>query len=223
MWFGWRGAAPGAYEDGGRVTVATTSSGDRKIDPSDSFVTVMQNARGVADPLQGPSGHGPSAHVLGTRAGVLTSVGDMYADPFSDSYPGFDPAHIGYVFTLRLEPGQTVALVTFVVKGLSEVYDPRGGFPIAIKDGLLREYLTRLTLYDRHGPSFRALLALSPRAFADARPVMPTGGRDTCGARSTASPSSSRTTSTRRSCPRRAAPEPWSTIGRASIRVSPRA
>jgi len=163
------GGATGAYEDGGRVTVATTSSGDRKIDPSDSFVTVMQNARGVADPLQGPSGHGPSAHVLGTRAGVLTSVGDMYADPFSDSYPGFAPAHIGYVFTLRLEPGQTVALVTFVVKGLSEVYDPRGGFPIAIKDGLLREYLTRLTLYDRHGPSFRALLALSPRAFADAR------------------------------------------------------
>src|SRR5207247_9797328 len=81
--------------------------------------------------------HGPAAQVLGTRAGILTSVGDMYADPFSDSYPGFDPADIGYVFTLRLEPGQTVALVTFVVKGLSEVYDPRGGFPIAIKDGLL--------------------------------------------------------------------------------------
>src|SRR6185503_6297081 len=26
---------------------------------------------------------------------------------------------------------------TFVVKGLSEIYDPRGGFPIAIKDALV--------------------------------------------------------------------------------------
>src|SRR5688572_21992458 len=38
----WGGAA-GAYEDGGRVTVAATASGDRAIDPSDGFVTVMQN------------------------------------------------------------------------------------------------------------------------------------------------------------------------------------
>lgn len=61
----------------------------------------------------------------------------MYADPFVDKWPGFDPAHIGYVFRLRLRPGQTSALVTFVVKGLSEVYDPRGGFPVAVKDGLI--------------------------------------------------------------------------------------
>ena len=27
--------------------------------------------------------------------------------------------------------------MTFVVKGLSEVYDPRGGFPIPIRDGLV--------------------------------------------------------------------------------------
>jgi hypothetical protein len=252
----WGGAA-GAFEDGGRVTVAATSSGDRRIDPADSFVTVMQNARNVADPLHGPSGHGPSAHVLGNRAGALTSVGDMYGDPFTDSYPGYDPAHIGYVFTLTLAPGQTAALMTFVVKGLSEVYDPRGGYPIATRDALLstwsepvysaadarvpaagseiarvseiarqlaaqpdlrgltarqrqeivnwtrpaeppaaaftvfeqsvlslqdamragtvtsedlvREYLTRLTLYDRHGPTFRSLLSVNPRAVADAR------------------------------------------------------
>jgi len=252
----WGGAA-GAFEDGGRVAVATTSSGDRRIDPADQFVTVMQNARSVADPMQGPSGHGPSAHVLGTARGVLTSTGDMYADPFTDAYPGYDPAHIGYVFTLRLEPGQTSALMTFAVKGLSEVYDPRGGYPIARRDALLsswseapysgadrkvptagseiarvtaiakrlvaepdvrgltprqraqlanwnlpaqappapftvfektvtdlqdamtrgsvtsedivRDYLTRLTLYDRNGPTFRAVLALNPRAIADAR------------------------------------------------------
>ena len=54
------GGAVGAYEDGGKATVATTSSGDRKIDSTDSFVTVMQNAREVDDPLKGPSGHGPS-------------------------------------------------------------------------------------------------------------------------------------------------------------------
>ncbi len=251
----WGGAA-GAFDDGGRVAVAATSSGDRQVDLADRFVTVMQNERSVADPSKGPSGHGPSAHVLGSKAaGLLTSVGDMYADPFMDKYPGFDPAHIGYVFTLRLRPGQTAALVTFVVKGLSEVYDPRGGYPIPFRDALVtgeavyagadakipaagseiarvteiarqlvtapdlrgltarqraqvvnwnlpaqgmpppfsvfektvtqlqdamtrgettsedivREYLTRLTLYDRNGPTFRALLSINPRAIAEAR------------------------------------------------------
>jgi amidase len=251
------GGAVGAYDDGGRAAVAATSSGDRRVDLNDTFVTMMQNAKSVPDPSRGPSGHGPSAHVLGTTPGLLTSVGDMYADPFADRWPGFDPAHIGYVFTLRLAPGQTAALVTFVVKGLSEVYDPRGGYPIAIKDGLVggealhlgpdaripaagseiarvsdvarqlvkepdlrgltarqlgqianwdtasgnrqpaapfsvfeksitdlqdamtrgvvtsedivREYLMRLTQFDRNGPAFRSLLSLNPKAIADAR------------------------------------------------------
>ena len=133
----WGGAA-GAFEDGGPVTIATTSSGDRAIDLTDTFVTVMQNAKHVADPMRGPSGHGPSAHVLGSHAaGLLTAVGDIYADPFTSRWPGYDPAHIGYVFTLTLKPGQTVALMTFVVKGLSEIYDPRGGFPIPLRDALV--------------------------------------------------------------------------------------
>ena len=103
----WGGAA-GAFEDGGPVTVAATSDGDRTIDPADTFVTVMQNAQRVADPMRGPSGHGPSAHVLGSHApGLLTAVGDMYADPFTEPWPGYDPAHIGYVFTLTVKPGQT--------------------------------------------------------------------------------------------------------------------
>lgn len=251
----WGGAA-GAFDDGGRVAVAATSDGDRRIDPSDSFVTVMQNARSVTDPSKGPSGHGPSAHVLGSKAGVLTSIGDMFGDPFVDKWPGYDPAHIGYAFTLRLRPHDTAALVTFVVKGLSEVYDPRGGYPLPFKDALVtgeavyagadakvpaagseiarvtqlakdlvehpdfrgltarqlaqivnwtkpggyaspqpftvfeksvtqlqeamttrevtsedltREYLARLSLYDRNGPAFRAVLAINPRAIADAR------------------------------------------------------
>jgi amidase len=252
---GWR---VGAFEDGGRTTVATTSNGDRQIDLVDSFVTVMQNARGAADPMHGPSGHGPSAHVLGSKtAGLLTRIGDMYADPFVDPWPGFDPAHIGYVFTFTVEPGRTVALMTFVVKGLSEIYDPRGGFPIPLRDGLVapksqapfsqgtpvvppagsqiaqvtgvarhlvaepdlrgltprqqaqivnwqlpatttlpsftvveksvpqledalargittsedivREYLTRLSTYDRNGVALRSMLALNPHVVSDAR------------------------------------------------------
>ena len=150
--------------------------------------------------------------------------------------------------------------MTFVVKGLSEVYDPRGGYPIPFKDALVtgeavyagadakipaagseikrvtdiavavgegsrsarplraatlanrqlvsavgvaaldlverpftvfektvselqdamtsgavtsedvtREYLARLSLYDRHGPTFRSVLPINPRAIADAR------------------------------------------------------
>ena len=46
------GGASGAFDHGGRVTVATTSSGDRRIDLTDGFVTVMQNARGVPDPMR---------------------------------------------------------------------------------------------------------------------------------------------------------------------------
>jgi amidase len=132
------GGASGAFADGGLVAVAATSDGDRRIDLTDSFVTVMQNARQLTDPSRGPSGHGPSAHVLGTHAsGVRSGLGDMYANPFTDRYPGYDPAYIGYVFTLNIPPGQTRALMTFVVKGLSEVYDPRGGFPVPIRDGIV--------------------------------------------------------------------------------------
>ena len=257
------GGAAGAYEDGGQVAIAASSNGDRRIDLTDAFVTVMQNAHRTANPASGPSGHGPSAHVLGSKPGLLTSLGDMYGDPFVDAYPGFDPAHIAYVFTLRLRPGETRALVTFVVKGLSEVYDPRGGYPIPFKDALTtgeavyagadaripapgseikrvtgiaaelaktpdlrglsplqrsqianwtlpsddrqtsaepssyglftvfektvpelqaamtsgamtseditRQYLGRLSLYDRHGPAFRSVLAVNPRVIADAR------------------------------------------------------
>jgi len=252
------GGAVSAYEDGGLAAIATSSNGDRRIDASDSFVTVMQNARNVSDPLRGPSGHGPSSHVLGNKtSGLRTTVGDMYGDPFTDPWPGFNPGHIGYVFTFRLAPNQTVALMTFVVKGLSETYDPRGGFPVPdLRDALVlprfrppymgsdaripaagseiarvteiarrlvaepdvrgltprqvseianwrlaasahasftvfektvpelqdamsrgettaedivREYLARLSEYDRNGPTFRALLSLNPHAVSDAR------------------------------------------------------
>ncbi len=253
----WGGAA-GAYAEGGLVAIATSGNGDRHIDASDGFVTLMQNAASVANPEDGPSGHGPSSQVLGTRTAMLQlRAGDMYADPFTDAYPGYDPAHVAYIFTFTLAPGETKALLTFVVKGLSEVYDPRGGPPTTLKNAivapyfdpvyragdarvpaagteiarvtavarallahpdlrgltpamrasivnwqipgaqprrrfdlagrslddlqraltqgettsedLLREYLTRLTLFDRNGPAFHALLALNPAVFAAAR------------------------------------------------------
>jgi len=250
----WGGAA-GAYDEGGLVAIATTSTGDRRIDPSDTFATVMQNVRRVDDPMRGPSGHGPSAHVVGNRAGPLRTAGDMYGDPFTDRWPGYDPAHLAYVFTFALRPGQTTALVTFVVKGLSELYDSRGdGPPVRIRDGvvtppqagaetgsipaagseiarvtsiarrlasepdlrgltplqrsqianwtlpatstpppfsvaeksveqlqdamtrgvttsedIVREYLTRLTRFDRNGPVLRSMLAINRRVLADAR------------------------------------------------------
>jgi amidase len=247
------GGAVGAYDEGGLAAIATTSSGDRQIDASDTFVTMMQNVKRVADPMRGPSGHGPSAHVLGAARGVLARSGDMYGNPFDDRYPGFDPAHVAYVFALALRPHETKALVTFVVKGSSELYDASGQGSVRIRDGVLpdqpagsashvpaagseiarvtetaralvaapdlrgltarqrsaianwivpnatappafsvvektveqiqdamtrgvttsedvvREYLTRLALYDRSGPTFRAMLALNPRAIAEAR------------------------------------------------------
>ncbi|HEX7137966.1 MAG TPA: hypothetical protein VF219_08980, partial [Vicinamibacterales bacterium] len=133
----WGGAA-GAYEDGGLMTVATTSSGDRTIDPGDSFVTVMQNVRKAEDPARGPSGHGPSAHVLGNNAsGAFTQVGDMYGNPFTERWPGYDPAYIAYNFTLTMPAGQSRALMTFVVKGASEAYDPRGGLGTPIQNGII--------------------------------------------------------------------------------------
>jgi Asp-tRNA(Asn)/Glu-tRNA(Gln) amidotransferase A subunit family amidase len=196
--------------------------------------------------------------VLGTRSdgGLRAGVGDMYANPFADAWPGADPAHIGYLFNVGLMPGASASLLTFVVKGLSETYDPRGGSPVPIKDGivapknsavyagadakipapgsqiaavtevarrlaaspdlrgltryeisqivnwrldapaqgrysvwektaaelqdamtrgivtsedLVRDYLVRLATYDRHGPALNSMLALNPRAIAEAR------------------------------------------------------
>jgi amidase len=167
------GGATGAFEDGGRVTVATTSDGNSRIDLTDRFVTVMQNARGVGVPMQGPSGHGPSAHVLGPMtAGVLTRVGDMYGDPFVDSWPGFDPAHIGYVFTFTVPPARTTSLMTFVVKGMSEVYDPRGGFPIPIKDGIVvpkneAPYTGNSPVIPLAGSQIAAVTEIAKRLLAD--------------------------------------------------------
>jgi len=46
--------------------------------------------------------------------------------------------HVGYVFRLTLRPGETKALVTFVAKGLSELYDA-GKASMRIRDGVVAD------------------------------------------------------------------------------------
>ncbi len=243
------GGAVGAYEDGGLVAVATTSSGDRRIDVADTFVTVMQNARRVDDPMRGPSGHGPSAHVLGTRSGVLTAVGDMYTDPFADRWPGFDPAHIGYVFKFSVRPGETKALMTFVAKGLSEVYGSRGAGQIPAAGSEIAR-VTEIARRLAAAPDVRGLTALQRSQIANwnvparapamsfsviektveqiqdaittGTTSMRSGPPAACAARSTAFRSRSRTTSTSSICRRPAAHLPSWTIALASTRGWPR-
>ena len=52
--------------------------------------------------------------------------------PIRASIPHTSPTCLRFAFVLAKHS----ALVTFVVKGLSEVYDPRGGYPIPFKDAL---------------------------------------------------------------------------------------
>ncbi len=91
-------------------------------------------------------------------------------------------------------------------------------------EDIVRDYLTRATLYDRNGPTFRAILALNPRAIADARArdAERAAGR-VLGAYPRHSDRASRTTSTRRNCRPPAARGRWPTTVRASIRGSRRA
>ena len=199
--------------------------------------------------------------------------------------------------------------MTFVVKGLSEVYDPRGGFPVKARDGLVvpnfddvyagkqpkdpaagseiarvtaiarqlirepdlrgltprqlaqianwklptqsapppfsvfektvsqmqdamshgqttseditREYLARAAVYDRNGPTFRAILSLNPRAIADARAATPSVRLAMCSARCTAYRCCSKTTSTSSGFPPPAVRVRSSNIDRDSIRALP--
>ena len=78
-------------------------------------------------------------------AGLLTRVGDMYARSVHRRVARLrSGAHRLRLHASRCGPGETGALMTFVVKGLSEIYDPRGGFPIPIRDGSSRRRRRRL-------------------------------------------------------------------------------
>ena len=70
--------------------------------------------------------------------GLLSDGGRHVRRSVYGSMARVRPGALGYVFTFTLRPGQTTALVTFVVKGLSELYDSRGdGPPVRIRDGVV--------------------------------------------------------------------------------------
>src|SRR5215813_741766 len=68
--------------------------------------------------------------------------------------------------TSRLQPDR--GPFTVVEQTVDQLQDAmtRG---LTTSEDIVREYLTRLSLYDRSGPTLRAMLALNPRAIAEAR------------------------------------------------------
>src|SRR5204863_7427043 len=65
-------------------------------------------------------------------------------------------------------PGTAPAPFTVVEKTAVQLQDAltRG---VTTSEDIIREYLTRLATYDRNGPALRSMLALNPRAVAEAR------------------------------------------------------
>ena len=53
-------------------------------------------------------------------------------------------------------------------KSVTELQDAMTRGVVTAED-ITREYLARLSRYDRHGPAFRSVLSINPRAIADAR------------------------------------------------------
>jgi amidase len=71
--------------------------------------------------------NGPSAHVFGSsELPVFMGLRDDRHNPFEESYPGSDASHIAYAYQLDLRAGQTLALLTFLVRGRNEL-DPSDG------------------------------------------------------------------------------------------------
>ncbi len=57
---------------------------------------------------------------------------------------------------------------TVFEKSVSELQDAMTTGGLTSED-IMRAYLARISLYDRHGPTFRSVLSINPRAIADAR------------------------------------------------------
>ena len=135
----WRGAAPPAPT----TTAAAPPwppprAATRGSTPPTRFVTMMQNARRrrrSAAGAVGPRPVGPRARLAaGAAHRDRRHVRRSVRRRLSRLRPRRTSATSSRSTSRR---GPTVALVTFVVKGLSEVYDPRGGYPIARQDALL--------------------------------------------------------------------------------------
>ena len=71
---------------------------------------------------------------------------------------------------LPVESGfsRTTAQFTVFEKTVSELQAAMTSGAVTSED-ITRQYLARLSLYDRHGPAFRSVLAINPRVIADAR------------------------------------------------------
>jgi amidase len=91
-----------------------TSTGDQYLDHDDLFLVVTTPPAQQAASEAGVSLYGPAAFIFGHGA---DGFGDSSLHPLKDKYPGSDPSAVAAQFTMILEPGQSRALVTFVVRG----------------------------------------------------------------------------------------------------------
>jgi amidase len=114
--------------------VFATSSGDVAPTPADAWVVVDTPSTAAGNPTV----NGPSAVVLGTPqgtganafSGAITGATDFLEGTFTKALPttGAEANEYGYVNHLTIAPGQTKALVHYVVIGLSETKKtPSGG------------------------------------------------------------------------------------------------
>ena len=103
----WGGAA-GAYDDGGRLTVATTSNGDRRIDRADTLrhgdAERARRRRSDARTV-GPRPVGPRARDERGRRLHHCRVGDMYGDPFAERLARLRPGARRLRVHVHREPG----------------------------------------------------------------------------------------------------------------------
>ena len=81
---------------------------------------------------------------------------------------GLTPRQRAQIANWNLAPQPPPASFSVFEKTVTDLQDAmtRG---LVTSEDIVRDYLTRLTLYDRNGPTFRAVLAINPRAIADAR------------------------------------------------------
>ncbi len=142
------GGAIGSYADGGYPEIAVTSDGDQSLEQDDHYVVFMQNLLDTPDPVEGPSGYGPSAHVFSNaNGGSLVGFSAIDTQPFDAEFP--DPAapqSIGFLHRLTLRPGETKILLHFVVKGKTEAFEPGTGFPVFLENAGQTAYFKAVPL-----------------------------------------------------------------------------
>jgi hypothetical protein len=152
-------------------------------------------------------------------ARVTTVARQLVKDP---DLRGLTPRQRAQIVNWTPCPTPAPSRSRVVEKTVSELQDAmtRG---VMTSEDVVRDYLTRLTLYDRNGPTFRSVLSSTRAPWPMRARATPSARRAACAARSTACPSSSRTTSTPRSCPPRGARARSPIIARASTRAWRRA